>query len=307
MLHRRKKKLFFKSERDLEDFVWVHLHELFSLRGLKRQYAIKQDICDILAVDEAKQLTILELKNTTDRYIVQQLTRYYDRLITEKPFVSEINYDLPVRLIAIAPTYHEHNLIDQKYSFLNIEFLTYEVLELEDQSIRFMLNGLDQSRHTEILIPSSQDHEENQSERSEEEIKQDKVDKILHHYVKVRCAHKLGLPDVSPAELAASSAKFTAKGSKVYKIQLDEYTPSGSPRFVSVRVPSTIGVIKFWRWVAENVPAAIGVKAEGSTLPIYHTRGEQLNQVDESKLDQVDIEVVDCLVDKDLDILDSVK
>lgn len=295
MLHRRKKKLCFKSERDLEDFVWVHLDKLFNLQAFKRQHVIKQDVCDILAVDEAGKLTVLELKNTADRYIVQQLTRYYDRLITEKPLASEIDYDHPIRLIAIAPAYHEHNLIDHKYSSLEIDFLTYEVLESEDKSISFTLSDSKKVRCAEVLISSSNDHKEDSGERSEKELKQEKIDRILHHYVRVRCAHKLGLPDVSPEELAASKAKFTAKGSKFFKIRLNEYTPSGSPKFISVRVPSTIGVYDFMRWVGENVPKAVAIKLTGHTWDVGAYYREGLNQVDEEELNQADFEAIDTL------------
>lgn len=290
MLHRRKKKLCFKSERDLEDFVWVHLKDLFGLQGLKRQHTIKPDVCDILAVDKARKLTILELKNTTDRYIVQQLTRYYDRLITEKPLAADIDYSLPIRLIAIAPTYHEHSLIDQKYNALDIELLTYEVLEAEDASICFTLSDVTKARCAEVLISSSNDHKEDSNERSEEELKQEKVDRILHHYVRVRCAHKLGLPDVSPEELAASKAKFTAKGSKSFKIWLDEYNPSGRPKIVSIRVPSTIRVIDFIRWVGKNIPTATDVQAGGSAHNLYIYRPtEKSNQADEDEFNQLDV------------------
>lgn len=296
MLHRRKKKLCFKSERDLEDFVWVRLNDLFALKGFKRQYMIKQDVCDILAIDEAGKLTILELKNTADRYIVQQLTRYYDRLITEKPLTTEIDYNLPIRLIAIAPIYHEHNLIDQKYSALDIELLTYEVLEAESESICFTLSDATKARCAEVVISSSNDHKEDSSERSEEELKQEKIDRILHHYVKVRCAHKLGLPDVNPEELAASKKRFTAKGSKVFMIRLDEYKPSGSPKFVAVRVPSTIRVLDFIRWVGRNVPTATGVKSGGFTRSLCGYHGEEdLSQTDEDISDQFDTEFSDSL------------
>jgi len=268
MLHRHKKKLFFKSERDLEDFVWVHLNDPFALSGFKRQYVIKQDVCDILAVDETGRLTVLELKNTADRYIVHQLTRYYDRLITEKPLASEVDYNHPIRLIAIAPAYHEHNLIDQKYSALKINFLTYEVLELEDESMYFALNDLKPAQTAKVSIFTPKEPREDSNERSKEELKREKIDRILHHYVRVRCAHKLGLPDVSPSELAASNANFTAKGSKVFQIQLCEYTTSGSPKLVSVRVPSTIRVFDFARWVGRNVLMATGIKAEGDTRDV---------------------------------------
>ncbi|MEH2310443.1 MAG: endonuclease NucS domain-containing protein [Nostoc sp.] len=73
----------FATEADLEDFVWANLKELFGLIPLKRQYYIKGQICDVLALRENKQLVVLELKNAEDRYIVQQLTRYYDALLVE--------------------------------------------------------------------------------------------------------------------------------------------------------------------------------------------------------------------------------
>ncbi|MBR8836968.1 MAG: DUF91 domain-containing protein [Stigonema ocellatum SAG 48.90 = DSM 106950] len=62
------------------------------------------EFCDILALDENKQLVIIELKNDEDRYIIQQLTRYYDNLVDERPFAQQIKYNEPVRLIAIAPS-----------------------------------------------------------------------------------------------------------------------------------------------------------------------------------------------------------
>jgi len=73
----------------LEDFVWNHLEQLFQFFPLKRQYISKGEICDILALKD-KQLAILELKNSEDRYIVQQLSRYYDSLIDELTPVREI-------------------------------------------------------------------------------------------------------------------------------------------------------------------------------------------------------------------------
>jgi len=74
----------FASELALEDFVWENLDKLFKLIPLKRQHPEKGEYCDILAIDNNKQLTIIELKNAEDRYLVQQLTRYYDNLVDEK-------------------------------------------------------------------------------------------------------------------------------------------------------------------------------------------------------------------------------
>jgi RecB family endonuclease NucS len=75
----------FESEEALESFVEIHLQDLLGLTIIKRQYTINEQRCDIIAVDEQRRLVVLELKNCEDRYIVQQLTRYYDVLRETKP------------------------------------------------------------------------------------------------------------------------------------------------------------------------------------------------------------------------------
>lgn len=74
----------FVSEDALEAFLWTNLGKLLGLVPLKRQFMVNREICDILAVNSAKQLFILELKNTEDRYVVQQLTRYFDHFSPEQ-------------------------------------------------------------------------------------------------------------------------------------------------------------------------------------------------------------------------------
>lgn len=129
----------FQSELYLEDFVWNNLESLFQLKCLARQYCINYQICDILAIDEKKQLTILELKNTEDRYVIQQLTRYYDAIKENQPFKENINYQLPIRLLTLAPSFHQHNLIDLKYNKLIFELLTFRILTDEAQKFCFEL------------------------------------------------------------------------------------------------------------------------------------------------------------------------
>lgn len=80
----------FKSETALEDFVWDKATT--RINSPERQYPVRGQICDILAVNTHGRLVVLELKNTQDRYIVQQLTRYYDALLAEKPFRGEVDY-----------------------------------------------------------------------------------------------------------------------------------------------------------------------------------------------------------------------
>lgn len=112
----------FKTEFELEEFVWASLEPLLNLKPLARQYIIDGQICDILATTPERQLVVLELKNVEDRYVVQQLTRYYASLRQGQPFADQADYCLPIRLVAIAPTLHAHNHIDREYSRLDFEF-----------------------------------------------------------------------------------------------------------------------------------------------------------------------------------------
>ena len=142
----------FPSEAVLEDFAWANLPQLLGLIPFKRQYFINGQICDILALGENQQLVVLELKNTEDRYIVQQLTRYYHALLEEKPFSKEINYDQPIRLIAIAPSFHRDNFTDRKYNHLPIEFLQFNILADNDKCY-LQVKDLDNEKVSKLEIP----------------------------------------------------------------------------------------------------------------------------------------------------------
>ncbi|MCF4968428.1 endonuclease NucS domain-containing protein [Nostoc sp. CMAA1605] len=137
----------FIDESELENFVWDNLEEIFGLKPLARQLFVKGEICDILAIGENNQLTIIELKNIEDRYVINQLTRYYETLLEEQPLKSHINYDEPIRLIAVCPSFHRHNLIDKKYSKLDFDFFTF-FIKHENSDFNFhlthILNQLEQ-------------------------------------------------------------------------------------------------------------------------------------------------------------------
>jgi RecB family endonuclease NucS len=126
----------FGSESALEKLVWMNLKELFDLTPFRQQYYCNGEISDILAIDNNKRLVIIELKNVEDRYIIQQLTRYYANLLEEKPFSGEIDYSLPVRLIAVTPNYHRHNLIDRAHSRLDFELFQFSI---STNSLSFVL------------------------------------------------------------------------------------------------------------------------------------------------------------------------
>ena len=117
----------FGSEYELEETVWKNLKPLLNLTPFKRQYSVRGQFCDILALDAQQRLVVIELKNAEDRYVVQQLTRYYDALVEEKPFQADLNLKESIRLIAIAPIFHRDTLIDCKYHGLKFELYTFKI------------------------------------------------------------------------------------------------------------------------------------------------------------------------------------
>ncbi|MDZ8053526.1 MAG: endonuclease NucS domain-containing protein [Aulosira sp. ZfuVER01] len=140
----------FIDESELETFVWDNLAEIFGLKPLKRQLSIKGEICDILAIGENNQLAIIELKNTEDRYVINQLTRYYDNLLEEQPLKDNINYDEEVRLIAICPSFHRHNLIDEKHSKLKFNLFTFFIV-YENNEFYFHFSHIHSQFKTKIV------------------------------------------------------------------------------------------------------------------------------------------------------------
>lgn len=252
MVKRDKKAVKFADEAGLEAFVWGHLEALLGLRPLKRQYAIKGECCDLLALGQDQQLVVLELKNGVDRYIVQQLTRYYDHLAEQRPLAETVNYSLPIRLLAIAPEFHAHNWIDQRYNRLTLEFLTFALTQDHD-STTFTLRHLGTETGSTVEVPQTP------TALTRQQAETDQVATLLHTYVRVRHAHKLGLPDLVPEASETSYFRASAKGAKAYKIILLYTTVSGTRKQVTVRVPASIKTMDFYSWVYENVPTASGI------------------------------------------------
>jgi hypothetical protein len=141
----------FANEASLEDFVWDNLEKLLGLKPLRRQHHVNGNFCDILAVVDNHQLVIIELKNSEDRYVVQQLTRYYDVLLIEKPFEEQIDYSLPVLLIILSPSFHKDNFTDCKYHKLRFSFLQFSIPE--DIKPQLKIQNLETNDIYEIDIP----------------------------------------------------------------------------------------------------------------------------------------------------------
>jgi hypothetical protein len=143
----------FVSEKALEDFIWSNLKLLFPVQAIARQFCCSGETCDIVATGSKQELVILELKNSEDRYLVQQLTRYYENLMGEQPWSEKINYDQPVKLIGIAPNFHRHSLIDQKHLKLTIEFFTFAIKRDNNGTFWFSLQRLNQQEISRVKIP----------------------------------------------------------------------------------------------------------------------------------------------------------
>ena len=99
--------------------------------------------CDLLCFTKLdKQPVIIELKNEEDRYIVSQLVRYRKAILTEKPFADKINYSLPVKLVAICPTFHQDNYTDKEACKFENDFWFWEFnIENHNNSGKFKLLG----------------------------------------------------------------------------------------------------------------------------------------------------------------------
>ncbi|MBD2261260.1 DUF91 domain-containing protein [Pseudanabaena sp. FACHB-2040] len=119
----------FESEALLEDFFRSNLSQILGLKVVGQQYYIDSQVCDLIAVSKTGQLPIIGLKNCEDRYVVQQLTRYFDAVLEKKPFQEIADYAQPIRLLAIAPSFHKDNHTDLKYSRLTIELLRFHITE----------------------------------------------------------------------------------------------------------------------------------------------------------------------------------
>jgi len=122
----------FGNEFELEEVLWQNLSTLLNLQPFKRQFSVRGQFCDILALDDQRRLVVLELKNIEDRYVVQQLTRYYHALKEEAPFGDDVDLSQPIRLMAIAPSFHQDTLIDCQYNLLEIELVSFQIQAKED-------------------------------------------------------------------------------------------------------------------------------------------------------------------------------
>lgn len=275
MFKKTDKKLSFKNEECFEVTIINHLKELLGLELLARQLRLQGEICDLLTIDSSRQAYILELKNIEDRYIVQQLTRYYHYLRREKPFSQSIDYNQDIRLVAIQPQFHKHNFIDRCYSKLQIDFYQFSILEV-DESIILNLRNIDNDQNFSAVLLNQRSRSESKPESSLEVLDHDqdqekrlKAEESLRLILGVRYASKLGLKSLQLSELEQKKLS-KIKGSKIFQIVLKGFTERENRKSVSIRVPSSIGVHDFSVYVLKHIPTAFTVKTpNGRQLPVY--------------------------------------
>ncbi|WP_414512187.1 hypothetical protein [Nostoc sp. PCC 9305] len=145
-------KIRFQSEQYLEDYIEAYFDTIFpELVLIKRQHSLKMQRCDLLCCSKLhKQAVIIELKNEEDRGLVSQLMRYRKIISQNQSFAELIDYSLPIKLIAIAPTFHEDNYTDKEASkFENdISFWKFHV-EYDTTGTKFQLEG----KSYDVLYP----------------------------------------------------------------------------------------------------------------------------------------------------------
>lgn len=247
----------FKSEMELENFVYIHLDKLLKLSPIARQYRIGTEICDILATDDRKRLTIIELKNAEDRYIVQQLTRYYHGLIERKPRLDGIDYQKPVKLIAIAPSFHTHNFVDKVYNKLDFEFFTFDLtVDLSTGDIFFELTNADTKEKYTVQIPEIK---RGKVAKGVEAIKAEiNYDEMIDYYMRLSYSSKLGLDPLSPDQLRERSTKYTTKCTKEFKINIQFIKKNKTTqKSISVKLPAKIRVADFLQWCDKYINGGI--------------------------------------------------
>ncbi len=247
----------FKSETELENFVYIHLDKLLNLSPIARQYRIGTEICDVLAASDRKRLTIIELKNAEDRYIVQQLTRYYHGLIERKPRLDGVDYKKPVKLIAIAPSFHPHNFVDKVYNKLDFEFFAFELtVKQSTGDIFFELTNVDTKEKHIVQIPEIK---RSKVAKGVETVKQEiDYDEMIDYYMRLSYSSKLGLDPLSPEQLRERSTKYTTKCTKEFKINIQFIKKTETTqKSVSVKLPAKIRVADFIQWCDKYINGGI--------------------------------------------------
>jgi uncharacterized protein (DUF433 family) len=288
MLNKVDGKVGFKNEAELEKFVYGHLDELLNLQPIAKQYRVDSDICDILAVDDKKRLSIIELKNVEDRYVVQQLTRYYESLVREKPFADLVNYENVVRLIAIAPSFHNHNFVDKKYARLELEFWSFELaMNKGSKDVSFKLTNVDNNEQKISTIKLGKDDTatpKQEQKKPEIEWSEDPAERwkqyvivnapsiqAVDYYLRLNYSSKLGIKTLTAEEVREKSKKYKRACTKEFKIKLQVISEETGIKIQTktVKLPQNIQIGYLAAWFSQNDEHdAIQVRYGNGSIPV---------------------------------------
>lgn len=262
----------FKSESDLENFIIIHLEELLGLRAIAKQYRVNGEICDVLAVDSNHNLSIIELKNTEDRYVVQQLTRYYHNLQFVKPAIegNKHYYSKPIQLIAIAPSFHKHNFIDKQYNRLKIHFWQFTIEHDKLNQITYLdLTQVESQEHKRLYINLTGVKTIPQKKTEATDIDRTA---IIDYYTRLNYASQLEINMLNSYELRQKSEQYRYTCSKEFKIKLGfRVKGERKHKIVTVKLPSIIAVWQFVEWAYANVPKVIAAGGSKRFYAYYNT------------------------------------
>jgi hypothetical protein len=138
-------------------------------------------------------------------------------LIESKPKFDGVDYRKPVKLIAIAPSFHIHNFVGKAYHRLNFEFFTFGLtVNNSTGDIFFELTHVDTK---EKYIEQVPEIKRNKVIKCQEVVKVEiNYDEMIDYYMRLNYSSKLGLDPLSPEQLRERSAKHTSKCTKEWSI-----------------------------------------------------------------------------------------
>lgn len=266
MLVRDGNRFRFANENALEDFLSQHMKSLWGFDLVSRQFQVDGEICDVLAADETRRPVIIELKNVEDRYVVQQITRYFHALTNAKPFPERIDWSRSPELIILSPVFHRHNLIDRDYCTLPIQFKQFEVLNSAD-GFEISISTIDGQRSWRNPIPFKP------VAAAPPDVPRELVDWLGHCPDPVRNAilrlrgKLLQRPDITEQVekglIFYGNKKRRAVEIRFHKIQRQPILFCWIPTFMSMGGPKLL-VRRHRLWIGENhQPEYVGPVADG--------------------------------------------
>ncbi|MEG4456837.1 hypothetical protein [Microcoleus sp. N9_A1] len=156
MLRYFKGKFLFKSEALLEEFTWLHLKPLLNLEPIKRQLSInKGNRSDILGVTNLGQLALVELKKGGGKDSIDQLIRYRNSLMSERPQSSEfssVDFNQGFLLVAVASHFSLTAIDYAKSKLPGVLLLTYEITKYSREDYYLTFNQLNTKKISRVKI-----------------------------------------------------------------------------------------------------------------------------------------------------------